>query len=242
MDAGDVPRARPSARRSARGVARGAAARSGDARRIAVGGARGARSRRARCRRRAPTRGRCWSRRRSCCSITRSSTRTRGSSATSPRRRRRSASSATSSRRRSTRTSARWTLSPAATEIEAQTVRWIAELIGYPADCGGLLVSGGNMANFVCFLAARAAKAGWDVREQGVAGGAADGCASTHRPRRTRGFRRPPTSAGSAPTSIRWIPTDADLRMDVGGAAARRSRRTRPPATCRCSSSARPGR
>src|SRR5262249_56079515 len=34
-----------------------------------------------------------------------------------------------------------WTLSPAATEIESQTVRWIATLIGYPADCGGLLVS-----------------------------------------------------------------------------------------------------
>ena len=49
-----------------------------------------------------------------------------------------------------------WMLSPAATEIESQTVRWIAALIGYPADCGGLLVSGGNMANFVCFLAARA--------------------------------------------------------------------------------------
>src|SRR4029079_13760282 len=63
-----------------------------------------------------------------------------------------------------------WTLSPAATEIEAQTVRWIAELIGYPVNCGGLLLSGGNMANFVCFLAARAAKAGWDIRERGVAG------------------------------------------------------------------------
>jgi aromatic-L-amino-acid decarboxylase len=48
-----------------------------------------------------------------------------------------------------------WTLSPAATEIESQTVRWIAELIGYPGDCGGLFLSGGNMANFVCFLAAR---------------------------------------------------------------------------------------
>ena len=48
-----------------------------------------------------------------------------------------------------------WTLSPAATEIESQTVRWIAALIGYPVDCGGLLVSGGNMANVVCFLAAR---------------------------------------------------------------------------------------
>ena len=61
-----------------------------------------------------------------------------------------------------------WTLSPAATEIESQTVRWIAELIGYPVDCGGLLLSGGNMANFVCLLAARTAKAGWDVREYGV--------------------------------------------------------------------------
>ena len=54
-----------------------------------------------------------------------------------------------------------WQLSPLATEIERQTVRWIAELIGFPADCGGLLVSGGNMANFICFIAARAAKAGW---------------------------------------------------------------------------------
>src|SRR5438046_70640 len=57
-----------------------------------------------------------------------------------------------------------WKLSPMATEIEAQSVRWIAELIGFPIDCGGLLVSGGNMANFVCLAAARAAKAGWDVR------------------------------------------------------------------------------
>src|SRR5206468_385290 len=61
-------------------------------------------------------------------------------------------------------------LSPMATEIEAQTVRWIAELIGYPSDCGGLLVSGGNMANFVGFLAARKAKAGWDVRASGMTG------------------------------------------------------------------------
>src|SRR5215471_3978150 len=65
-----------------------------------------------------------------------------------------------------------WTLSPAATEIEAQTVQWIASLMGYPADCGGLLVSGGNLANFVCFLAARAAKAGYGVRELGISANA----------------------------------------------------------------------
>jgi aromatic-L-amino-acid/L-tryptophan decarboxylase len=64
-----------------------------------------------------------------------------------------------------------WKLSPMATEMEAQVIRWLAQFIGYPADCGGLLLSGGNMANLTCFLAARAAQAGWDVRKQGVAGG-----------------------------------------------------------------------
>ncbi len=42
-----------------------------------------------------------------------------------------------------------WTLSPVATEIEIQTIRWIAELLAYPTTCSGILVSGGNVANFV---------------------------------------------------------------------------------------------
>ena len=113
-----------------------------------------------------------------------------------------------------------WTLSPAATEIESQTVRWIAALIGYPADCGGLLVSGGNMANFVCLMAARAAKAGWDVREHGVAGRTdrklrVYGSAETH-----TWIQKATDLAGLGTASIRWIPTDARLRMDV--AALRR--------------------
>src|SRR5215470_4555277 len=64
-----------------------------------------------------------------------------------------------------------WKLAPMATEMEAQVIRWLAEFIGYPTDCGGLLLSGGNMANLTCFLAARAAQTSWDVRKQGVAGG-----------------------------------------------------------------------
>jgi glutamate/tyrosine decarboxylase-like PLP-dependent enzyme len=108
-----------------------------------------------------------------------------------------------------------WTLSPAATEIESQTVRWIASLIGYPVDCGGLLVSGGNMANIVCFLAARAAKAGWAVRERGVTGGSGQrlrvyGSAETH-----TWIQKAADIAGLGTDSIRWIPTDSNLRMDV---------------------------
>jgi glutamate/tyrosine decarboxylase-like PLP-dependent enzyme len=64
-----------------------------------------------------------------------------------------------------------WKLAPMATEIEAQVIRWIAQFIGYPEDCGGLLLSGGNMANLTCFLAARASKATWDVRKHGLANG-----------------------------------------------------------------------
>jgi aromatic-L-amino-acid/L-tryptophan decarboxylase len=108
-----------------------------------------------------------------------------------------------------------WTLSPAATEIESQTVRWIAEFIGYPTNCGGLLVSGGNMANFVCFLAARAAKAGWDVRAQGVGGHSRPKLrvyvsAETH-----TWIQKGVDLGGLGTNAIRWIPTDARLRMDL---------------------------
>src|SRR5690606_24927836 len=61
-----------------------------------------------------------------------------------------------------------WRLAPLATEIEKQAVQWIAELIGYPRDAGGLFVSGGNMANIVAFLAARVAAAGHDVHAEGA--------------------------------------------------------------------------
>jgi glutamate/tyrosine decarboxylase-like PLP-dependent enzyme len=108
-----------------------------------------------------------------------------------------------------------WTLAPAATEIESQTVRWIAELIGYPSGCGGLLVSGGNMANFVCFLTARAARAAWDVRKDGVADDSRRrlvvyGSAETH-----TWIQKAADLAGLGTTAIRWIPTDDEQRMDV---------------------------
>src|SRR3954463_6415051 len=108
-----------------------------------------------------------------------------------------------------------WTLSPAATEIEAQTVRWIATFLGYAEDCGGLLVSGGNMANVVCFLAARAASAGWDIRERGVADERSRplrvyGSAETH-----TWIQKAADISGLGTASIRLIATDGDQRMDV---------------------------
>jgi len=108
-----------------------------------------------------------------------------------------------------------WFLAPMASEIEAQTIRWIAEMLAYPTDCGGLLVSGGNMANFICFLAARQAKAGWDVRAAGMTGGQARrlrayGSKETH-----TWIQKAADMFGLGTEGIRWIATDDKLRMDT---------------------------
>ncbi len=109
---------------------------------------------------------------------------------------------------------AAWKLAPSATEIEAQTVRWIAEFIGYPVGCGGLMVSGGNMANFVCFLAARRAKAAWNVRESGLAGNGSSrlliyAATSTH-----TWIQKAADLFGHGTNAIRWIETDQEERMN----------------------------
>lgn len=109
-----------------------------------------------------------------------------------------------------------WRLAPAATEIEAETVRWIAELIGVDPASGGLLVSGGNMANFVGFFAARAARTPWDVRTRGVAGPAPGTPLRVYASRETHTWiQKAADLSGLGTDAIRWIDTDADLRMDV---------------------------
>jgi glutamate/tyrosine decarboxylase-like PLP-dependent enzyme len=111
-------------------------------------------------------------------------------------------------------------LAPVATEIEVQTVRWIAELINYPVDCGGLMVSGGNMANFVGFLAARADKAGYDVRTRGT--GKIDGRGLTvYASRETHTWiQKAADMFGLGTESIRWIDTDDHQRVNVTELAA----------------------
>ena len=110
-------------------------------------------------------------------------------------------------------------LSPAATEIESQAVRWIAELIGFPASAGGLLVSGGNMANFVGFLAARAAKAPVDVRSQGLRASAP---MIVYASVETHGWiKKAADMFGLGTDAIRWIATDASQRMEPRRCSAR---------------------
>ncbi len=61
-----------------------------------------------------------------------------------------------------------WRLGPAAAEIERQTLRWIARFVGYPEDAGGVMVSGGTMANFTALTTALRHVASYDSTPHGL--------------------------------------------------------------------------
>jgi len=105
-----------------------------------------------------------------------------------------------------------WPLSPMASEIEAQTIRWIAEMLGYPEECGGLFVSGGNMANIVGFLAARQAKAGRDVRSAGLGSERLRVYCSKEA---HTWIQKAADIAGMGTDAIRWISTNDRMQIDV---------------------------
>jgi glutamate/tyrosine decarboxylase-like PLP-dependent enzyme len=106
-----------------------------------------------------------------------------------------------------------WQLSPLASEIEGQTVRWLGELIGFPAG-GGLLVSGGNMANLVGFFAARRARTPWDLRTEGLAGHAERlvlyASTETH-----TWIQKAADLSGLGTNAIHWIEVDDQQRLKV---------------------------
>jgi glutamate/tyrosine decarboxylase-like PLP-dependent enzyme len=105
-------------------------------------------------------------------------------------------------------------LSPMATAIERQTIKWLAEFIGVSTSYGGILVSGGNMANFTAFLAARTAKAPKNLKEDGLAnthGEMVFYCSnSTH-----TWIEKAAILFGHGTKAIRWIPTNSENKMNT---------------------------
>ena len=104
-------------------------------------------------------------------------------------------------------------LSPVATEIEKQTVKWLAELIGLPSTYGGILVSGGNMANFTAFRAGLTAMVPGNIKEDGIANAGSRFVIYCSKTTHTW-IEKAAILFGLGSKAIRWIQTDAANKMD----------------------------
>ena len=106
-----------------------------------------------------------------------------------------------------------WALSPIATEIENECIRWLSEFMGLPGTWDGILVSGGNMANIVAFIAAREAKATWGIRAKGLS--ALDGrrlvCYGSSEMHTW--INKAADICGLGTDFVRWVEADDQLRM-----------------------------
>lgn len=103
------------------------------------------------------------------------------------------------------------TLSPIAAEIERQTIKWLAEFIGLSPNYGGIMVSGGNMANFTAFLAARTEKGPKDIKENGLA----NSKLTVYCSKATHTWVEKATILfGLGTNAIRWIETTSENIMD----------------------------
>ncbi len=105
-------------------------------------------------------------------------------------------------------------LSPVATEIEKQTIRWLAEFIGVSQEYGGILVSGGNMANFTGFLAGRKHKT---LSQQSVGGISPEkGTPGVYCSKTTHTWIEKATGLfGMGTDSLRWIEPDDENKMNL---------------------------
>ncbi len=108
----------------------------------------------------------------------------------------------------------------ASTHVELQLLNWLKEMLGYPAEASGLLVSGGSMANLVGLAVARNRAAAFDIRRQGISAIGEPrmifyASSETH-----SSVRKAIELLGLGNESLRTVPVLDDFTMDVAALRA----------------------
>jgi len=94
---------------------------------------------------------------------------------------------------------------PALVQLEANVVRWFCDIVGLPRGSGGVLTSGGSLANFTSIVAARKSMLPDDFLK-----GTLYCSAQVH-----HSFQKAANLAGFPYGNIRELPVDAQFRMRV---------------------------
>jgi aromatic-L-amino-acid/L-tryptophan decarboxylase len=105
-------------------------------------------------------------------------------------------------------------LAPSATAIELTVVRWLAGIVGMDPTCGGILTSGGSVANLVGLTAARDHALGDAARTDGMQGGG--GALTLYASDEVHSCNdKAVMQLGIGTKHLRKIPTDEHLRLRV---------------------------
>ena len=104
-----------------------------------------------------------------------------------------------------------WLAAPGFVQLEVNVIRWFCEIVGYPADSGGILTTGGSMANFTALVTARRERLPEDFLVGTVY--ASD---QTH-----HSVVKAAMLAGLPERNVRMVPTNERCQMRLGDLAKR---------------------
>jgi aromatic-L-amino-acid decarboxylase len=95
---------------------------------------------------------------------------------------------------------------PGVSQIEGNVVRWLCEMVGYPASAGGILTSGGSLSNFSALVTARRERL-----PENFLSGVLYVSDQTH-----HSIQKAAVLAGFPPGNVREIASDETFRIRVG--------------------------
>jgi aromatic-L-amino-acid decarboxylase len=103
-----------------------------------------------------------------------------------------------------------WVAAPGLVQIEENVIQWFCSMLGLPATAGGILTTGGSLANLIAVITARRERLPPDFL-----GGVVYASEEAH-----HSVRKAALLAGLYPDRVRAIPTDARFRMRPDALAA----------------------